>query len=151
MVDLAKIEDENEKAKALKRRIKEDRKKAQKVREAEQRAEQKELEKQQKAKEKSAKKGKKKVTTLGQEDMESPTINSAPQERTGSRSRKRRTTYDELNQLLKFNGAEDCGKNEEMILNSSLDDVRAGKDDDCTPTYLVIKNFLLKVKQLTSL
>ena len=151
MVDLIGIEDENERAKALKRRVEEDRKKAQKVREAEQKAEQKELEKQQKAQEKTARKGKKKVSTPGQEDIESPTNDSGQREQTASRNRKRRTTYDELNQLLEFNDAGDCGKNEEMILNSSVEDVLAGSDDDYTPMYLEIKDFLLKVKQLTSL
>ena len=146
MVDLIGIEDEEERAKALKRRLEEDRKKAQKVREAEQKAEQKELEKQQRAQEKTAKKGKKRVTTPGQEGMETPPNEYGQQEQTGSRNRKRRTTYDDLNQLLEFNDAGDCGKNEELILNSSLDDVLGGKDDDYTPTYLEIKDFLLKVK-----
>ena len=145
MVDLIGIEDETERAKALKRRIEEDRKKAQKVREAEQKAEQKELEKQQRAQEKTAKKGKKKVTTPGQEVTDSPSNGSGQQEHTASRNRKRRTTYDELNQLLEFNDAGDCGNNKEMILNSSLDDVLAGKGDDYTPTYLDIKDFLQEV------
>ena len=53
MVDLQSIEDENERAKAMKRRIEEDRKKALRVKEAEERADQKEREKLQKSLEKS--------------------------------------------------------------------------------------------------
>ena len=59
MVDLQGIEDENERAKALKRRIEEDRKKALKVKEAEERVDQKEREKVLKSLEKYTKKRKK--------------------------------------------------------------------------------------------
>ena len=67
MVDLAGIEDETERAKAIKRRIEEDRKKALKVKEAEEKAQQKELERQQKASEKPSRKGKRKVSTPGED------------------------------------------------------------------------------------
>jgi hypothetical protein len=60
MLDLQSIEDENERAKAMKRRIEEDRKKALRVKEAEERADKKEREKLQKSLEKPSKKGKKK-------------------------------------------------------------------------------------------
>ena len=146
MLDLQGIEDESERAKALARRIEEDRKKAQKVREAEERALQKELEKEQKAKEKSTRKGKKKASTPGQGDMNSPTTKSGQNEKGNSRGTKRRSSYDQLNQLLEFNDAGDCGHNDEMILNSSLKDVLAGNGDDYTPMYIDIKLFLLKVK-----
>ena len=58
ILDLQGIEDENERSKAIKRRIDEDIKKALRVKEAEERADQKEREKQQKSLEKSTKKGK---------------------------------------------------------------------------------------------
>ena len=61
MVDLHGIEDENYIAKAMTRRIKEDRKKTVRVKEAEERAEQREREKLQKSLVKSTKKGKKKM------------------------------------------------------------------------------------------
>ena len=61
MVDLQGIEDENERAKAITRRIEEDRKKALRVKEAEERADQREREKLQKSQEKSTKKVKKKM------------------------------------------------------------------------------------------
>ena len=61
MLDLQGIEDENEKAKAMKRHIKEDPKKTMRVKEAEERADQKEREKLQKSLEKSTKKGKRKM------------------------------------------------------------------------------------------
>ena len=64
MVDLQCIEDEKERAKAMKRRIEEDRKKALRVKEAEERADQKEKEKLQKSLEMSTKKGKKKMNPL---------------------------------------------------------------------------------------
>jgi DNA-binding transcriptional regulator GbsR (MarR family) len=60
MLDLQGIEDENEKAKEIKRCIKEDLKKAMRVKEAEERADQKKREKLQKSLEKSTKKGRKK-------------------------------------------------------------------------------------------
>jgi hypothetical protein len=61
MLDLQRIEDENERAKAMKRRIEEDRKKALRVKEAEEKADQKEREKLEKSLEKSTKKGRKKM------------------------------------------------------------------------------------------
>jgi len=61
MLDLQGILDEHERAKAMKRRIEEDRKKTQRVKEAEERAGQKEREKLQKSLEKSTKKGRKKM------------------------------------------------------------------------------------------
>ena len=63
MLDLQGIEDENERAKAMKRRIEEDRKKTLRVNEAEEKADQKEREKLQKSLEKSTKKGRKKMNT----------------------------------------------------------------------------------------
>ena len=57
MVDLAGIEDENERAKAPKRRSEEDRKKALMLKEAEEKAQLKEVEKQQKANGEVLKKG----------------------------------------------------------------------------------------------
>jgi hypothetical protein len=64
MLDLQCIEDENERAKAMKRRIKEDRKKTLRVKEAEERADDREREKLQKSLEDSTKKGKRKMDPL---------------------------------------------------------------------------------------
>lgn len=76
MHDLQGIEDEKQRAKALKKCIEEDRKKAQKVRDAEEKAEQRELEKQQKTAEKTSKKGKKKVNPPRETQGKSPVIQS---------------------------------------------------------------------------
>ena len=61
MVDLECIEDENERAKAINRRLKEDRKKSLKVKEAEDKTDQKEREKLQQSLAKYTKKGKKEM------------------------------------------------------------------------------------------
>ena len=61
MLDLHGIEDENKRAKAIKRRLEDDRKKALRVKEAEDKADKKEQEKLQKSQEKSTKKGKRKM------------------------------------------------------------------------------------------
>jgi hypothetical protein len=81
MDDLKGIENDNERAKALRRRIEEDRKKALKVKEAEEKAHLKELERQQKTAAKSTKKYKKKMTTPGEVEVRShvqrsPTVDS---------------------------------------------------------------------------
>ena len=72
MVDLQGIEYENERAKALKRQIKEDRKKTLKVKEAEERADQKEREKVLKSLEKSTKKGIKNMNPLQSQEVKVP-------------------------------------------------------------------------------
>ena len=64
MVDLQGIEDEHERAKALSRRLEEDRKKALKVKEAEEKAAQKEMAKLHNSLEKTNKRGKKKMNPL---------------------------------------------------------------------------------------
>jgi hypothetical protein len=84
MQDLKGIEDDNDRAKALKRQIKEDRKKTFKVKEAKEKAHLKELERQQKATAKSTKKCKNKVTTPVEVEMisivqPSPTVDSGSQ------------------------------------------------------------------------
>ena len=104
MLDLQGIEDENERAKAMKRRIEEDRKKALRVKEAEERADQKEREKLQKSLEKSTKKGKKKWTPPPEPEGKSPvapspTYESGSHAPTFSRGTKRDSSYEQLSQI----------------------------------------------------
>jgi hypothetical protein len=149
MQDLLGIEDEAERAKALKRRVEEDRRKAQKIKEAEEKALQREEEKQQKAAEKSSKKGKRKVKSPGGDVVKSPISNSGSQAPPNSRGTKRNvdSTYEEaLTQVPNINvGEEEGSNNRELIINSSLKDVLAGSSNNFTQAYLDIKSFLLKV------
>lgn len=151
MIDLIGIEDEVERAKALKRRIEEDRKKAQKVKEAEEKAEQKELERQQKALQKTSKKGKRKRTP-GEKDgkgpaTQSPTFDSGSQAQTYStRGTKRDSSYELLTQVPILDLAEggECSINE-WIVNRSLFDVLGGDTPSLAPEFDKLKSFMLKV------
>ena len=146
------IVDDNNRAKALKRRIEGDRKKAFKVKEAEENAHLKELEKQQKTIAKSTKKGKKNVTTPGEVEMithvqPSPTVDSGSQIRSVSaRGTKRDTSYELLSQLSVVDLTEDTNcMNDEFILNSSLFEVLDGESDSLSPLYDDLKAFISKV------
>ena len=74
MLDLQSIEDENERAKAMKRRIEEDRKKAQRVKETEEKTDQKEREKLHRSLEKSTEKGKSKMDPPKSQKMRVPLL-----------------------------------------------------------------------------
>jgi hypothetical protein len=136
MEDLKGIQDDNDRAKALKRRIEEDRKKALKVKEAEEKAHLKELERHEKAAAKSTKKGKKKVATPGEVEIithvqPSPTVDSSSQIcSVSARGTKRDTSYELLSQLPVVDITEDTNcMNDEFILNSSLFEVLGGESD----------------------
>ncbi len=151
MFDLQCIEDENERAKAMKRRIEEDRKKSMRVKEAEERADQKEQEKLQKSLEKSTKKGKRKMDPPPEPEEESP-IAPTPTNESGShapsfsRGAKRDSSYEQLSHIPILTPGEELDINiEELILNASLDDVLGGHSQDFTPSYNDLKMFMLKV------
>ena len=152
MEDLKGIQDDNDRAKAFKKRIEEDRKKTLKVKEAEEKAHLKELERQQKATAKSAKKDKKKVTTPVEVEMishvqPSPTVDSGSQIRSVSaRGTKRDTSYELLSQLPVVDLTEDTNcMNDEFILNSSLFEVFGGESGSLSPLYDDLKAFMSKV------
>ena len=157
MVDLQGIEDENERAKAMKRRIEEDRKKAQRVKEAEERANQKEREKVHKSLEKSTKKGKKNMNPPPEPEGKSP-VAASPTYESGShapefsRGTKRDSSYEQLSQIPTLTlGEEQEINNQELILNASLEDVLGGDTEDFTPSYKELKNFMVKVFLLSLL
>ena len=151
MVDLQGIEDENERAKAMKRRIEEDRKKALRVKEAEERADQKEREKLQKSLEKSTKKGKKRMNPPLEPEGKSPvapspTYESGSHAPTFSRGTKRDSSYEQLSQIPILTLGEELEIHiEELILNSSLEDVLGSDTEEFTPSYNELKRFMLKV------
>jgi hypothetical protein len=99
MIDLQGIEDDHERAKALSRRLEEDRKKALRVKEAEEKTAQKEMEKIQKSLEKSTMKGKKTMNPQSEPEGKTlvsptPTTDSGSQAHTFSRGTKRDSSYD---------------------------------------------------------
>ena len=151
MVDLQGIEDENERAKAMKRRIEEDRKKALRVKEAEERADQKEREKLQKSLEKSTKKGKKKMNPPLEPEGKSPvapspTYESGSHAPTFSRGTKRDSSYEQLSQIPILTSGEELEMHlQELILNASMEDVLGGDTEEFTPSYNELKRFMLKV------
>jgi hypothetical protein len=151
MVDLQCIEDENERAKAMKRRIEEDRKKALRVREAEERADQREREKLEKSVEKSTKKDKRSMNPPPELEGKSP-IDPSPTNESGShapsfsRGTKHDLSYEQLSQIpLLISGEDPEFQPEELILNASMDDVLGGDTDEFTPSYNQLKRFMLKV------
>jgi hypothetical protein len=151
MLDLQGIEDENERARAMKRRIEEDRKKALKVKEAEEKADQKEREKLEKSIEKSTKKGKKKMNPPPEPERKSPvapspTYESGSHAPTFSRGTKRDSSYEQLSQIPILTPSEDPEiQIQELILNASMEDVLGGDTEDFTPFYNDLKSFMLKV------
>ena len=151
MVDLQGIEDENERAKAMKRRIEEDRKKALKVKEAEERADQKQREKVEKTLEKSIKKGKKKMNPPPEPEGKSPvapspTYESGSHAPTFSRGTKRDSSYEQLTQTPILTSGEELDIHiEELILNASMEDVLGGDTEEFSPSYNELKRFMLKV------
>jgi hypothetical protein len=151
MLDLQSIEDENERAKAMKRRIEEDRKKALRVKEAEERADQKEREKLQKSLEKPSKKGKRKMNPPPEPEGKSPvapspTYESGSHAPTFSRGTKRDSSYEQLSQIpILTPGKELEIQLDELILNSSMEDILGGDSGEFTPSYNELKRFMLKV------
>ena len=151
MLDLQGIIDENERAKALKRYIEEDRKKALRVKEAEERAEQKEREKHLKSLEKSSRNGKKKMNPPPEPEGKSPiapspTYESGSHAPTFSRGTKRDSSYEQLSQMPVLTSGEELEiQLDELILNSSMEDILGGDTGEFTPSYNALKEFMLKV------
>jgi hypothetical protein len=152
MEDLKGIQDDNDRAKAFKRQIEEDRKKAIKVKEAEEKTYLKELERQEKTAAKWTKKGKKKVTTPVEVEMvtpmqPSPTVDSGSLIRSVSaRGTRRDTSYELISQLPVIDLTEDTNcMNDEFILNSSLFEVLGGESGSLSPLYDDLKTFMSKV------
>ena len=149
MVDLQGIEDEHERAKALSRRLEEDRKKALRVKEAEEKAAQKEMEKLQKSLEKTNMRGKKKFHPPSEPQGKSlvsptPTTDSGSQAPTFSRGTKRDSSYDQLSPVFNL-GEENESQIDELILNASMKEVLGGSSDDYTSYYKDLKTFMIKV------
>ena len=150
MVDLQGIEDENERAKAMTRRIEEDRKKALRVKEVEERADQRDREKIQKSLEKSTKRGKKIMDPQEPEDESpvapSPTHESGSHATTDSRGTKRDSSYEQLSLIPILTSEEDLEIHiEELILNVSMEDILGVDTEEFTPSYNELKRFMLKV------
>ena len=151
MLDLQCIEDENERAKAMKRRIDEDRKKALRVKEAEERADKKEREKLEKSLEKSTKKGKRKMDPPPQPEGESPvapnpTYESGCHAPIFSRGTKCNSSYDQLSEIPILTSEEELEIHiEELIFNASMEEVLVGDTEEFTPSYNELKRFMLKV------
>jgi hypothetical protein len=168
MLDLQAIKDDNERAKAVKRRIEEDRKKAlrakavkrrieedrkkaQRVKDAEKRADKKEREKLQKSLEKSSKKGKRKMNPPPEPEGKSPvapspTYESGSHAPTFSRGTKRDSSYEQLSQIPILTPGEELEiQLDELILNSSMEDILGGDTGEFTPSYNELKRLMLKV------
>jgi hypothetical protein len=151
MLDLQAIKDENERAKAMKRHIEEDRKKALRVKEAEERADQKEREKLQKSLEKSSKKGKRKMNPPPEPEGKSPVAPSLTYELgshapTFSRGTKRDSSSEQLSQIPILTPEKELEiQLDELILNSSMEDILGGDTGEFTPSYNELKRFMLEV------
>ena len=146
------MDDLNERAKALKRRIEEDRKKALKVKETEEKTHPKELERQQKVAAKSTKKCKKKVTTprgveVRSHVQPSTTVDSNSQIPTVSaKGTKRDISYELFSQLLIVDLTEEANcMNDEFIINSSLFEVFGDESGSLSPLYDDLKAFISKI------
>ena len=150
LLDLQCIEDQNERAKVMKRRIEEDRKKAQRVKEAEERGDQREREKLQKSLEKSTKKGKKMMDPPEPEGKSlvapSPTYDSGSHAPTYFRGTKHDSSYERLSQIHILTSREELDIHiQEFILNASMKDILGGDTEELTPSYNELKRFMLKV------
>ena len=145
MIDLQGIEDEHERAKALARRLEEDRKKALRVKEAEERAAQKEMEKLQRSLEKTNMRGRKKMHSHSEPEGKS-LLSPSPTNDSGSQARgtKRDSSYDQLSPVFNL-GEENESEIDELILNVSMNEVLGGSSDDYTSYYKGLKNVMIKV------
>lgn len=146
MIDLQCIEDEEERAKALSRRLEENKKKALRVKEAEEKAARKEAEKLQKSQEKITKKGKKNMNPPS--DPKSPP-GPSPTHDSGSKSRgtKRDSSYEQFSQGIPIFtlGEEHYGQIGEWIKNYSLEEVLGGDTGSFSPLFDDLKCFISKV------
>ena len=121
------------------------------MKEAEERAHQKDLEKQQKALDKPSRRSKKKMHPPGEQEGKSsatpsPAFDSGSQAPTISRGTKRDSSYEQLTQIPVLTVTKDDeSRNDELIINSSLEAVLRGDSDEFSPLYLDLKDFMLKV------
>ena len=157
MVDLQCIEDEHERAKALSRRLEEDRKKAIRVKEVEEKAARKEMEKFQKSLEKSNKRGKKKMNPPSEPEPKSPpapspTYDTGSNAPTESRGTKRDSSYEQLSQGIPVFASvdEQYGQVGEWIKNFSLEQVLGGDTGSLSPLFDDLKMFISKVPYCSS-
>ena len=152
MVDLQGIEDEHERAKALSRRLEEDRKNELRVKDLEEKAAHREMEKLQKSLEKSSMKRKKKMNPPSDPEGKSPTApsrtcDSGSNAQIQSKGTKRDSSYEQLSQGIPIiTSIEDHDVEVgEWIKNSSLEQVLGGDTDSLSPLYDDLKIFISKV------
>ena len=152
MVDLQGIEDEKVRAKAISRRLAEDKKKTLKVKKAEEKAAQKELAKLHNSLEKTNKRGKKKMNPPSEPEYKSPpatspTYDSGSKAPTQSRGTKRDSSYEQLSQRIPIVtlAEKHDGQVGEWIKNFSLEQVLGGDTGSLSPLYDELKIFISKV------
>ena len=152
MVDLQGIEDEHERAKALSRRLEEDRKKLLRVKELEEKAAARDMEKLQKSLEKTTMKGKRKMIPLSESEGKSPpvlspTCDSGTNTPTQSRGTKRDSYYEQLSQGIPVVTSDEVhdGQVGEWIQNFSLEHVLGGDTGSLSALFDDLKNFIAKV------
>ena len=152
MIDLQGIEDEHERAKALSRRLEEDRKKSLRVKELEEKAAAREMEKLQRSLEKPTTKGKRKLNPPSELEGKSPpalspTCDTGSNAPTQSRGTKRDSSYDQLSQgipLVAVVEVHDCQVGE-WIKNFTLEEVLGGDTGNLSPLFDDLKFFISKV------
>ena len=152
MIDLQAIEDEHERAKALSRRLEEDRKKSLRVKELEEKTAVREMEKLQRSLEKTTMKGKRKMNPPPEPEGKSPpplspTCDSGSNAPTQSRGTKRDSNYDQLSQGLPVVTSVEVhdGQVGEWIKNFSLEQVLGGDTGTLSPLFDDLKRFISKV------
>lgn len=158
IVELADVDDNEAREKALKKREESDRKKAQKVRETAEKAALREKERIDKAAEKAAEKavekGKGKKKSPEPEKITkhvvatSSTVDAGSQlQSPSSRGTKRDSPYEFLSQVpvsIDIGGVEDCTV-DEFIVNTSLAQILGGDSGPLPQVYEDLKSFLKKV------
>jgi hypothetical protein len=158
IIELADVEDDEAKEKAVKKREESDRKKAQKVKDAAEKAALREKERIQKAAEKVAEKaaekekGKKKTVEPAKNEKEaagaSSTVDGGSQlQSTPTRGTKRDSPYDFLSQgpvAVDLGRVEDF-TNDEFIVNTSLGQILGAGTGPLPPVYDDLKAFMKKV------
>ena len=152
MVDLQGIEDEHERAKAISRRLEEDRKKSLRVKELEEKMAARDMEKLQKSLEKTTMKGKRKMIPLSESEGKSPpvlspTCDSGTNTPTQSRGTKCDSYYEQLSQGIPVvtSGEVHDGQVGEWIQNFSLEHVLGGDTGSLSALFDDLKNFIAKV------
>ena len=152
MIDLQGIQDENERAKALSRRLEEDRKKSLRVKELEEKAAIREKEKLQKSLEKTTMKGKRKMIPPSESEGKSPpvlspTCDSDSNNPTQSRGTKHDLYYEQLSQGIPIVTSTEMhdGQVGEWIQNFSLEHILGGDTGSFSAMFDDLKTFISKV------